>query len=614
MPSTFFGLSIGTSGLYTYQAALNTTGHNVANAQTIGYSRQETIRKASDAISIGSSYGMVGTGVDTTDILRVRNEYYDIKYRDNTSLYGEYAAKEYYMLSVENYFSEVNSDGTCAAFDDFYNSLKELKNGLGDDTKRTDVAVMAQNYTEYMNYVANGLLSLQQECNFEVKNTADQINSIAQQIATLNKQINTIEMTGNKANDLRDSRTLLLDELSLLANVSATETNVGEAGSGVTEFQVRIDGMLLVDNYEYNTLKYVPRENKVNQGDEEGLVDLFWNNGQEFRATSPTLGGKLQALFEFRDGNNEENLSGKANSTSGAGPAGEDTITLTGTNINSVYKLNIPASDGLVKIGGKEYEYKSFDVAINAAGEYTYTFILKDTVNPAIINENGQIGEGVDYKGIPFYMAQINEFARTFSANFNQIHKEGRVPNSDNAAHGLDFFNAKNKVTGQDYVFTEDLAAAGGFSSLPGPGGVNSYYLMTAGNFTVSKSILNDPRTIATALYNDNNEDVGIEQSANLDRLIDLKTDKTMFRQGDPNAFLRTLTAEMGINTKKASDFAESQSNILKAIDSQRMSISGVDEDDEAMNLVKFKNAYDLSAKVIQIMNEIYDKLINGMV
>ena len=150
MPSTFFGLTIGTSGLYAYQAALNTTGHNMTNAETIGYSRQEVVRKASQAISAGGSYGMMGTGVDAKNTIQYRNEYYDVKYRSNNCLYGEYSTKEFYMLSVENYFSEVNSDGTTAAFNDLFNAMKGLSTDVGDATKRTEVAQYAQNFTEYV--------------------------------------------------------------------------------------------------------------------------------------------------------------------------------------------------------------------------------------------------------------------------------------------------------------------------------------------------------------------------------------------------------------------------------------------------------------------------------
>ena len=92
MPSTFFGLNIGTSGLYTYQAAINTTSHNISNTETDGYTRQVLNQKAAAAIRTNNSYGMMGAGVTATSITQSRDAYYDLKYRKINTANGEYAA------------------------------------------------------------------------------------------------------------------------------------------------------------------------------------------------------------------------------------------------------------------------------------------------------------------------------------------------------------------------------------------------------------------------------------------------------------------------------------------------------------------------------------------
>ncbi|MBR6396714.1 MAG: flagellar hook-associated protein FlgK, partial [Lachnospiraceae bacterium] len=116
MPSTFFGLDIGYTGLSIYQNALNTTAHNITNAETEGYSRQYLGRKAGKAISISSSYGMVGTGVIGTGVDQKRDTYYDVKYRDANTLYGEYSGKSYYMNEIEDYFNEEDGEGFSTNF------------------------------------------------------------------------------------------------------------------------------------------------------------------------------------------------------------------------------------------------------------------------------------------------------------------------------------------------------------------------------------------------------------------------------------------------------------------------------------------------------------------
>ena len=161
MPNTFFGLSIGKSGLYTYQAAINTAAHNSANADTIGYSRQQAIRSATDAISIPGTYGMAGTGVDVDGVKQVRDQYYDVKYWNNNCVYGNYNTKQYYLTNIENYLSEVKSDGTMATLDDMFTAMTGLATNAGDITMRTQMAEHGQTFAEYMNFLYQGFQNLQ---------------------------------------------------------------------------------------------------------------------------------------------------------------------------------------------------------------------------------------------------------------------------------------------------------------------------------------------------------------------------------------------------------------------------------------------------------------------
>lgn len=584
MPSTFFGLNIGTTGLYTYKAALNTTSHNVANAETKGYTRQVLNQKAGVALKVNSRYGMAGSGVTVTGVTQVRNEYYDMKFWKNSMLLGEYSTKEHYMNTIENYFNEINVEGFTTSFNSMFDSLQELSKNPSSLSVRTQVTNYAKSLTEYFNFLSTSVKSIQEECNFEIKNKVDQINSLSKQIASVTKQINTLEVGGGTANDLRDQRALLLDELSEIANISVSEKVIGD-GIGITSFVVKIDGQTLVDTTNYNTLLAIPRNEKANLNDVEGLYDITWSNGQNFNTGSLSLGGTLQALFEVRDGNNSENLQGSI-----TGTAGQTTVTLANTNVNEIERLNIPTS-GLITIGNREYKYTSFTATYDTTTKkYSYEFELESPLVVSVTNEKSQIGDSINYKGIPYYMGQMNEFIRTFSKAFNDIHRTGQDLSGKT---GVDFFNGIHPVTGENY----NLSTA------------EAYYNITAANFTISEVIYSDPNKLAVAT----NIIDGVEDKSILDKLMALKSDKGMFKQGDPASFLQTLVAEIGIDTKKASTFSTSQDNILVMIQNQRFSISGVDIDEEAMNLVKFQNAYNLSAKVIQTMNEIYDKLINGM-
>lgn len=583
MPSTFFGLNIGTSGLYTYQAALNTTAHNVANTDTKGYSRQLVNQQAGVPIRVNSSYGMAGTGVVVTGIVQARDAYYDNKFRTNSTVYGAYSAKRYYMTEIENYFNEVTVEGFTTTSNKFFDSLQSLSTNPSSLTDRTAVVNYAKSFTEYFNSLSESLTSIQKECNFEVKNQVDRINSLAQQIAAVTKQINTLESRGGIANDLRDQRELLIDSLSEIAKVSVTEHVVG-MNVGVTSYIVKIEGQTLVNTDQYNTLQVVPRTDKANLNDAEGLYDVKWSNGNNFGFQSTTSSGYLQALLQVRDGNNGEILSSKISSAD-FDADGNRVLTLSGANL-SIEKLNI-SGEGSIKIGNQTYRYKKADIDTSVE-PYEIKLTLDTTDAIGSVGDNTTIGDSVAYKGIPYYMSQLNELVRTFAQEFNTVHKTGYDLNGDK---GVNFFNGSVPATGENY----DLDNV-------------SYYYLTAANFTVSDEFFKDPGKIALS----SDISLGVENKDILDKLMKLKDDKTMFKQGTPSSFFQTMVAEVGIDSKKAGDSLDSQSDILKMITNQRLSVSGVDLDEEAMNLVLFQNAYNLSAKVISIMNEIYDKLING--
>ncbi|ROR31553.1 flagellar hook-associated protein 1 FlgK [Mobilisporobacter senegalensis] len=620
MGSTFFGLNIGVTGLYTYQAQLNTTGHNIANAGTDGYSRQRAIQKAGQALSVHGTHGMVGTGVNIIDIVQDRDLYYDIKYRNNNAIGGEYSAKYHYTTEIENFFNELTLDGFHKTFNSFFDSLQELSKNVSSLDTRTQANNYALSMAEYFNQLNTNIASIQEEANFEIKNQVDKINSLADQIATVTKQINMIEVSGKHANDLRDQRNLLLDELSQIASISVTETQVGEA-FGVNSFVVKLDNHTLVDTDYYNTLQVVPREQKMNMNDIEGLYDIQWTTGQDFNALSQTLGGTLKALIEVRDGNNNENLRGTGVTGSTvvdgdgdfANIAGSKKLIMNNAFVNDINKLNIPGT-GVITVGNREYEYVGFTARKDASGNLVYEFDLKDELTKDAVGESVRVGESINYKGIPYYMSKLNEFVRTFAAEFNKVHNTGEDLYGNK---GLDYFNGTNIVTGENFILEENPSVFSSYGEsytvVDADGNTLSYrgnyYQITAANFTVTKEVAEDPSRFAAS----SDVSQGVEGNKVVLDLIALKSKTGMFKQGQPAAFIQTLFDEIGVDTRKAKSFSESQQNILASIANQRLSVSGVDEDEEAMNLVKFQNAYNLSAKVISVMDEVLDKLINEM-
>ena len=161
----------------------------------------------------------------------------------------------------------------------------------------------AKSLADYFNTLCTNLRNIQEDANNEIKDAVEQINSYAKNIAALNRQINQIEANYGNANDLRDKRNAMIDELSEIVNVETTEEDLG---NNLTNFTVRINGQSLVSYYSYNTLQTVAREEKRNATDAEGLYDIQWSSGQEFDIYNTSLGGHLKGLVDIRYGCNGE--------------------------------------------------------------------------------------------------------------------------------------------------------------------------------------------------------------------------------------------------------------------------------------------------------------------
>jgi len=471
MPSSFLGLSISSSGMATYNAQLNTIAHNISNARTEGYSRQWVEQKAKCPISTSTSFGMIGTGSEALSINSSRDEYYDYKFRKSNATYGYYSAGEYYMKSLEDYLYSQDSEsaGIANSMNSFFNRLTDLIDSAGDTTKRTEAMGYADTLAQYVNETVRSFEQMQDEINVQINTAVNQINAYADQIASLTQQISTIEVFGSKANDLRDQRANLIDELSAYADIDVMEKPPAD-GNGTAQYIVYLGGGILVDTNNYNQIRLVPSKTRDNQSDVEGLYDLVWNNGTRFDIRSKQLGGQLQALFEIRDGNNGENFKAKFEGYN----EDEKTFTLTAKPSNleiaaNLAKLNIPGSGGLVTVNNIDFRYDSFSVTIAADGTYTYTFNLTEELseqNKSYLDINMQsaedegtdliasIGDAVDYRGIPYYMSQLNEFVRTFSATFNQQQNRGY----DMYGHrGIDAFVATDMTSMAQLDMTEFL-------------------------------------------------------------------------------------------------------------------------------------------------------------
>ena len=614
MPSTFFGLNIAASAINAFQAAINTTANNVSNVQTKGYSKQVANREASEAIRVHQKYGTVGSGVTTTSITAVRSTYYDTKYWNNQSSVGHYDTKLEYLNQIENYFIDEGDaePGFSTIFANMFNQMNALTSNAGDENRRKNFISQAQVFTSYFHDVANGLNDLQKDCNEQVKALVQTINASASKIAALNKQINVIELEGGTANELRDQRALIIDELSEIVPVTVQETpvansNYPEMYLGGTNFVVKIDGQTLVNTFEYKSLSCVPREYKVNQTDADGLYDIVWSDTKaNFNMNSYSMSGSLKAIMEVRDGNNAENLQGQVTSAS------PYSISVKPSTMTTVESMTM-ASEGIITVRNKEYHYTGFEAELDENGNVvSYKFTMEDNMDATeiggITGSQSRVGATIDCMGIPYYMSQMSEFVRNFAERFNAYQLEG----VDLNGNPMGTFFVATSHDGEEFDFSDQTVNKDGVtdSSSVITATSSSYYQLTAFNFNVADASVRDSSRFSTT-KDVTGEDVDIDAHDIIDAMLKLQSDVKMFRGNSAEGFLSCIYTDITVDTNEVEMFSRNFNDIASAITNQRLSLSGVDEDEEGLDMLKFRNAYNLAARMMQCMQQMYDKLIN---
>lgn len=642
MSSTFLGLNTAYTGLQAANAALNTTANNIANVESEGYSRQQVQTQAAMPIRAFTTYGCVGAGVDTLAIERVRDIFYDEKYWENSSKLGEYEIKDYYMDTIQKYYKDDDRvKGFNKIFDEFYDSLEELAKNPGDITVRQQAIGYANNLCTYFNDMYTNLQKLQTDINHEMKVNVDRINSISQEVCALNKQINVIEMnTGVMANELRDQRDLMIDELSRIIDVDVEEIDIIDTNSplrdtGGTRYVVKICGQTLVDGNSYKTLTCVPRENSenVNQTDVKGLYDIYFagdekwtsqeyrDQGDALNVYGGTTAGKLAGLVQMRDGNNGEQFAGTVANVDTKSQ--KVTVEVSADYLTDLNKLNLSQNGGIITIGDTRYYYKNWTYNYveddNGKGTCTFEFDLdveknkgnNVTVFAATQELSATIGPDIQYQGIPYYLSQMNEWVRMFATAYNNIMKTGVQDNGD---AGLGLFTCEN-ADGEEYTFfdgsskkTVSYEKTDGVDKITVKQDDDSYYQLTAGNFKIVDDILNHAEKLATRTE----QYTGPDHNDVVKSLIDMKTNtKVMsFRGCSADQYLVCMLADVALNAQRAETFKDNYEIMGNTISNQRLSVSGVDNDEEAVNLTKFQQGYNMASKMIQVLTEVYDRLI----
>ena len=268
-------IEIGRRSLFAQQSAINTTGRNIANVNTIGYSRQRlNLRDDLSGVSYLGSFGQEAT-------TQIRQTFTDMQIWRENSIYGKVSSDSSALSQIQDIFSEPTDAGIANLSTEFWNSWNDLSNDPDSETAKIVIRDKAIQLSNGFNRVHDELINNQNQIHLEIEDKVAQINDVVEQIANLNKQILN---TGDHS--LKDTRALMVDDLSKMVNINVAETANGE-------LNIAIGGMVVISGQEANQINAQSIKS-----------DGMWNTQIELNGTQQKIdisGGELDSLLQLQN-------------------------------------------------------------------------------------------------------------------------------------------------------------------------------------------------------------------------------------------------------------------------------------------------------------------------
>ncbi|WP_139904155.1 flagellar hook-associated protein FlgK [Clostridium thermarum] len=596
MSGLFSTFNVAKRGMNVQQKAIEVTSHNIANANTEGYSRQRVLVETTRPFGMSSlnsvaEPGQLGTGAQISAIQRVRDTFLDYQVRVETSTYGKYEARQKFLNEVESIFNEPSETGLSTLLGKFFDSWQQLSKQAHSSNARTVVAQQSAALAEELNHTYNQLVKLKSNANELTNSNVLDINSLVSQINELNQQIIGVKVAGNMPNDLMDKRDLLLDQLSQKIDIKIVKDDF----EGINVYPADINGV------EQPALVRAKPNDQVNRlssiRDIKQVVDA---DGK------PVPGQYTISYFPMGDITNQYK-----------------TITVEGLSEADVKEIEQTRVMWAAKNGniiGKDGN----PIADNSVVDVSQLNLFK----PSSGELNGYMTITQD---IDVYIDQLNSMAKALAFAVNAVHS-----GKSNAADDSIPFFVNNDVA-RNTTDASKIAEA--------------EKEITAGNISVNKRILEDVMLIKTRTndYQFNNpadndidgetdgaraqaiarlrdvliriQDMG-DTITSRQQLIDLNggfgDSSNMSIPSDTSGmtidnFFKDTINKLGIQAQEAKRIVKNQAALLNSFNESRLSISGVSLDEEMANLIQFQHAYQANAKIISTVDELLDVVVNGL-
>lgn len=563
MQSTFSGLNTMVNGIYTQRLGLNTVGHNISNSNTEGYSRQTAHAAATPSSEVYTLAGasQVGNGSTVTSVIRARDIYADRQYWKENSTDGYYNGKADNYAKIESIFNDSDNSGVQNAMEKFYQAWQDCSTTASSDTSRQNVINAGQNFAQSLQIAAKQTKEQIDSLYDDISLSVVKMNRLMGQVVELNKNISGIEATGAHANDLRDQRDLIVDQLT-----SMTDITVYESANGM--YTLVSNGTTLVNGITKVDLEMSAPKNNTTYS----LSDYDIMIKQTGTVYTPG-NGELKAQFEAvaEDKGYIDQVANMA--------------AFMFTTMNDQHKAGYGID------GSKDKPFGNANAKDNA------------TTGLNFYGESDKIFEWDAQNG------KLDVYNKKADGTKDNASKE-----SLSGMQILEVLTVNSELTATDGH--KKLATRSGERDTDG----KLLYQTAAGGTTTDvtqakKDAKGNPLPVDVNGTGDGSNAVWVAALLNCER------DKTspevngtdrLIGNGSLYSYYNTSMTTMGSDASNMNGRVKFQSGVMYQVENLRSSTNGVNWDEELSNMITFQQGYSACSRCLSAMDECLDKLING--
>lgn len=561
-------LNIGRMALYATQVGLSVTAHNIANVNTPGFSRQRLTLTTTTPHD--ERPGQIGTGVEASEIQRVYDQFIEVQLQGELADYQSLSTKTGIYEQLEIIFSGTEDSDLGADFHEFFSAWEDLAAHPEGTSERSAVLQAGRQLGVCFNDLYDNLLAIQEQLNDSVAIDVGRVNELTSQIAELNAKITRAEATGQEANDLRDSRTSYIEELSGLLDVQAWTNQDGMVNILAPGGNPLVLGS---ESWQLEVVNTMPNQS-----------DVLWSDGtgNTFDITDRITSGSIGASLDLRDRVIPEKLA-----------ALDEMAKALIWEVNVIHSTSVSLSP-LAEMNGQEKVADENVLLKDLTDLAGVTLAFADRI---VAGELRIWAYDADGNGLDEVVVSVDPDTMTLQDLADEINNAANYPlgaqlieasiDSDGS------FTLKGTGGAAGVAVKEDGSCA--LAAL----GVNTFFSGgSAQNADVADAISEDLTRIGSGRVD---ADGSIAPGDNTTALaMSALRDAAVVGGATLEGAYSTLVGDLGVEAAAVYRNLDYQSMVVEQLENQRSSISGVNLDEEMLNIMKYQWAYQAAARLIQ--------------